>query len=209
MKDAILKSLHNRYSVKTFDSSHKIKDEDWNLIEQALLLTPSSFGLEPWKFLVITNQELKAKLRTCSWGQTQIEDCSHLVVFCAKKQIDAKYIEHAIQNIAKVREVPLSSLDGYKKMIIEYANNLQNHLSYTSNQAFIALGNVLTVSAMLNIDSCAIGGFEPEKYNEILNISSEYTSCVVCAFGYRSEDDKYSKIKKVRQSEEDIIIKYT
>ena len=91
MKDAILKSLQNRYSVKTFDSSRKIKDEDWNLIEQALLLTPSSFGLEPWKFLVITNQELKAKLRPCSWGQTQIEDCSHLVVFCAKKQIDAKY----------------------------------------------------------------------------------------------------------------------
>lgn len=208
MKDMIIKNLKDRYSVKIFNKELKIKDEDWEVMEEALLLTPSSFGLEPWKFLVITNQELKEKLKPASWGQSQISDCSHLVVFCSRKHLDEGYINASIQRIADVRGVEISSLNLYKERITEYAKHLQNHLEYTTNQTFIALGNILTVASILNIQACPIGGFEPQKYNEILNIDKNYTASVVCAFGYKSNEDKYAITKKVRKKKEDIITKY-
>jgi nitroreductase len=207
MKEELIKSLNARYSVKLFDKTKKIPTEIWNSMEEALLLTPSSFGMEPWKFYIITNDDVKSKLRPFSWNQSQIEDCSHLVVFACRKQIDASYINSVISRIAAVRNVPLSSLDGYKNMMLESMSKNKDHEKYSSNQTFIALGNILTVASLLNVDACPIGGFEPEKYNEILQIPSDYTSCVVCAFGYKSSEDKYAQVKKVRMTKDDIIIK--
>jgi nitroreductase len=207
MKEEIIKSLNARYSTKLFDKTKKISKETWEVMEEALLLTPSSFGMEPWKFYVITNDEVKSKLRPFSWNQSQIEDCSHLVVFASRKQIDNTYINSVVERIAEVRGVPLSSLEGYAKMMIESMAKNPNHLGYSSNQTFIALGNILTVASLLKIDACPIGGFEPEKYDEILQIPADYTSVVVCPFGYKSSEDKYASLKKVRRRKEEMIIR--
>jgi nitroreductase len=207
MKEEIIKSLNARYSTKLFDKTKKISKETWEVMEEALLLTPSSFGMEPWKFYVITNDEVKSKLRPFSWNQSQIEDCSHLVVFASKKQIDSTYINSVVERIAEVRGVPLSSLEGYAKMMTESMAKNPNHLGYSSNQTFIALGNILTVASLLKIDACPIGGFEPEKYNEILQIPADYTSVVVCPFGYKSSEDKYASLKKVRRRKEEMIVR--
>lgn len=208
MQAKIIESLNKRYSVKIFDSNKKISSENWNVIEEALSLTPSSFGLEPWQFLVITNPNLKQKLKSVSWNQSQIEDCSHLVVFCSKKNIDNAYITECLQNIANVRDIDVSNLSEYENVINNSIKTNPHHLMYTSNQTFIALGSILTVAAMLDIDACPIGGFHSSEYDKILNISPSYTSSVICAFGYRDKTDKYAKLKKVRKDKQDTIIKY-
>lgn len=208
MKGEIIDNLNLRYAVKIFDKTLTISEKDWSIIEDALILTPSSFGLEPWKFLVITNKELKKELKNFSFNQTQIEDCSHLLVLCAKKYIDNEYIKKCMQNIAKVRNVDISTLNKYKEVISSSIMQKEDHLNYTTNQTFIALGNILTVAAMLKIDSCPIGGFISEEYDRILKIPDGFTSSVVCTFGYRNKDDKYAKLAKVRQSKKELIIKY-
>jgi nitroreductase len=208
MKGEIINSLNLRYSVKIFDKNLTISEKDWSIIEDALILTPSSFGLEPWKFLVITNKELKKELKAYSFNQAQIEDCSHLLVLCAKKYIDNEYIKKCMQNIAKVRNVDISTLNQYKDVISSYMMQEKDHLNYATNQTFIALGNILTVAAMLKIDACPIGGFISREYDKILKIPDGFTSSVVCAFGYRSEEDKYARLAKVRQSKKELIIKY-
>jgi nitroreductase len=197
MKNEIIKSLKERYSVKVFDKAKKIPSDIWNAVEEALVLTPSSFGLEPWKFYIITNQEMKTALYPHSLGQSQIEDCSHLVVFCSKKNVDEAFIKNSIENMAKVRNLPVSSFDGYKALVSQTMKKIPNHLEYTSNQTFIALGSILTIASLLKIDACPIGGFIHEKYNEVLQIPAEYTSSVVCAFGYKvNENDKKQKARK-------------
>ncbi len=205
----IIDGLQTRYSVKQFDTAKKISDEDWSVIEDALVLTPSSFGLEPWKFVVIKDENLKSQLKVASWNQPQITDCSHLVVFCAKNVIDTQYIDLVINNMANVRGLHASDLAGYKERLLGYfANKDLNHIEYTTNQTFIALGSILTIASLLKIDACPIGGFEPNEYSKILVdvIPAGYTPSVVCPFGYRMPEDKYANIKKARQPKQSIII---
>jgi nitroreductase len=205
----IIDALQSRYSVKQFDATKKISEEDWSVIEDALVLTPSSFGLEPWKFIVIKDATLKEQLKAASWHQPQITDCSHLVVFCAKNTIDAEYIGVVIDNMATVRRVSADDMKGYKDRLLGYfANESLNQPHYTANQTFIALGSILTVASLLKIDACPIGGFEPNEYSRILGdvIPAGYTPSVVCPFGYRMEGDKYASIKKARQPKQNLII---
>lgn len=114
----ISSALNWRYAVKKFDPHKKIANKTWQILQEALILTPSSYGLQPWKFYIITDAELKQKLTTCSWGQKQVADCSHLVVFCIKQSIDENYIQHFIDSTAAARNVVPSSLDGYKKVMM-------------------------------------------------------------------------------------------
>ena len=199
MKSELKQAIHWRYATKIFDKDKKISPEDWGMIEEALIYSPSSFGLQPWKFLIITNHEVRKKLTPHSWNQSQVEDCSHFVVFCAKKEITNNNVENYIERMAKVREMPASSFEEYK-MKINHSMELKgkDKLPYTSRQVYIALGNAMNVASLLKIDTCAMEGFFPEEYNSILNIDKEYTAVVACAFGFRSEADKYAKLKKVR-----------
>jgi nitroreductase len=205
----LIKQLEWRYAVKKFDSQKKISKDDWAAIEKSLVLTPSSYGLQPWKFIVVQNPEIRKKLTPLSWNQTQVEDCSHFVVFANLGKLDQKYIEDFIALSAKTRGISEDKLEGYKKMMV--ANLLHGersqHLSeWASRQCYIALGNLMTTVAVMGIDACPMEGIEPQKYDEVLGLKGTgYQTCVACAVGYRSAEDFYSKLAKVRFSAEVVV----
>lgn len=205
----LLESLNWRYAVKKFDATKKISTEDWKALEEALVLTPSSYGLQPWKFLVIQDQEMKKKLTPLSWNQTQVADCSHFVVFASKVKLDEAYISEFINETAAQRGMVASVLDGYKKMMM--GDLLQGPRSkiiheWATRQVYIALGNLMTCAALLGIDTCPMEGIDPAKYDEVLGLKgTDYLTAVACAVGYRSSEDKYSKAKKIRFTHDKII----
>lgn len=198
----LVQSLKWRYAVKRFDPSKKIAAETWKALEDALILTPSSYGLQPWKFLVITNQALREKLVPHSWNQKQVADCSHLVAILTKTKIDTADIDAWIARLAEVRGGTPEQLAGYRQIMLSdliEGPRAQYAADWAARQAYIALGNLMTSAALLSIDTCPMEGFVPAKYDEILGIQhSEWTTTVLCPCGYRSSDDKNSKMIKVR-----------
>lgn len=189
MEKTFQEAMDFRHACKVFDDKKKISDEDLTYILEAGRKSPSSFGMEGWKFLVITNEALKAKLRPACWDQVQVTSCSHLVIVLA-----------AIENVKPEsgvpakrfgrREMPQEKQDFYLKL---YADHLKetlssdsNILDWTARQTYIALGNMMTAAAIKGIDSCPIEGFELEKVEEILELDkSKFRLAVVCPFGYR------------------------
>ena len=205
----LLDALRWRYATKAFDPSRRIPSDTWQTLESALVLTASSYGLQPWKFLVITDPELRAQLRPHSWNQPQITDCSHLVVLLKKREILAADADRLIQATATARGIDTSVLEAYRQMIqVDLIDGPRSQAigQWSANQVYIALGNLLTSAALLEVDTCAIEGFSPAEYDRILKLEdSEYQSCVVCACGYRSAEDKYASLAKVRYSASDLI----
>jgi nitroreductase len=206
-------ALNWRYATKKFDANKKIPNSDWQKIEDAFLLAPSSYGLQPWKFLVVTNSEVRDRLKVASWNQGQVTDCSHYVVLLGRRNIDEKYIDRYIGRIAEVRQVDVSALQGYRDlMVAKVAGKTSAHIpefgvqAWSAMQTYIALGFAMTVAAMLEIDTCAIEGIgDLKEYEKVLNVPSEYEVLCGCAFGYRAEDDAYAGAKKVRFEKSDII----
>ena len=207
--ESLLEALQWRYATKQFDPDRSIPAPLWSTLEQALVLTPSSYGLQPWKFLVVQDQALRQELRPHSWNQSQITDCSHLVVLLSQRTIADADADRLIQATAEARGLEASSLDGYRKMIqIDLINGPRSQIieRWSSNQVYIALGNLMTAAALLAIDTCAIEGFSPPDYDRILNLeASDYRTCVVCALGYRSPEDKYASLAKVRYPATELI----
>jgi nitroreductase len=205
----LLDALQWRYATKVFDANRRIDEQTWSCLEQSLVLTASSYGLQPWKFLVITDPELRAQLRPHSWNQSQITDCSHLVVLLKKRVITAADADRLITATAETRGIEASSLDGYRQMIqVDLIDGPRSQIigQWAANQVYIALGNLLTSAALLEVDTCAIEGFNPAEYDRILNLDgNDYQSCVVCACGYRSAEDKYGSLTKVRYSAAELI----
>lgn len=198
-----------RYAVKKFDASRKIDNSTWDALEQTLVLTPSSFGLQPWKFLVITSQAVKEQLKPASWNQSQVTDCSHHVVFCAKANVTEADVDLFIERMAEVRGSEVQSLKGYRDVIAGFATKAAKEgwlKQWTAKQVYIALGNLMTSAAALGVDTCPMEGFEPAKYDEILGLPAEGLNAVVgCCVGYRSADDRYATAKKVRFPIEELI----
>ena len=207
--ELLLDALRWRYATKAFDGSRQIDAATWATLEQSLVLTASSYGLQPWKFLVITDAAIRAELRPHSWNQSQITDCSHLVVLLKKRVITAADADRLIQATAAARGIETSLLDGYRQMIqVDLIDGPRSEVigQWASNQVYIALGNLLTSAALLGVDTCPIEGFIPAEYDLILGLQNDdYQSCVVCACGYRSADDKYASLAKVRYSANDLI----
>jgi nitroreductase len=205
----VIEALQWRYATKVFDPGRQIDAATWSTLEQALVLTASSYGLQPWRFLVITDAAIRSELRPHSWNQSQITDCSHLVVMLKKRVITTADADRLIEATATTRGIEASLLDGYRQMIqvdLIDGPRSQNIGQWSANQVYIALGNLLTSAALLGVDTCAIEGFSPPDYDRILGLeSSDYQSCVVCACGYRSSDDKYASLSKVRYSAADLI----
>jgi len=206
--EVVLRQLQWRYATKKFDPARKIAAEDWRSLEQALVHAPSSFGLQPWKFFVVSDPDLKAKLKTASWNQAQITDASHLVVFAIKKNLGAADVDRYLARIAEVRGVPLESLDGFKKMLLSSLSRpVEQVNAWAQRQLYIALGFFLSAAAMLGIDACPMEGFQPEQYDEILGLSEMgYGATVLATAGYRAADDPYVKLAKVRYKPEDVVI---
>ncbi len=206
----IIKDLNWRYATKSFDTSKKVSQEDMEEIIESFRLTPSSFWLEPWKLIVIENPELKEKLREHSFGQAQITESSHLLVFARVKTLDDNYVDKFFDNQVKITWASREDLSGYENMIKWYLGNLDetSKMIWAKEQVNIALGNVMHTLARKKIDSCAIGGFNPSMYDEILGLGEkDLASVVVLPIGYRSADDKYAEKPKVRFSEEEVVIK--
>ena len=196
----LVDSYNWRYAVKKFDSTKRIDSETWTAIEKSLVLTPSSFGLQPWKFIVISSPENKAKLPAISWNQTQPGDCSHMVVFAARKALDEAYLDAFLASTAKMRNVPVESLAGYRKVILGFLQGTAGrHLAWSCNQTYIALGQLLASAAMLGVDACPMEGIVAAEYDKLLGLDgSDYTTVVGCALGFRHTDDHYAAQPKVR-----------
>lgn len=209
MMNKIIEDLNWRYACKEFDSNKKISDEDLDTILESLRLTPSSFGLQPWKFVIVENTELRTQLVDASWNQKQVSEASHLIVLCAPTLLDEDFVTDYIADTAKTRGQSIDELEGFKKMLMMIPNkDAAGQMTWSKNQIYIALGNLMTTCASLRIDTCPMEGFQPAKYNEILGLDKlDLTAVLVCPIGYRSESDKYASLKKVRYSKEDLVIK--
>ena len=197
----LLQSLQWRYATKAFEPTKKIPAETWQALEQSMVLTPSSFGLQPWKFITVTHQDTLDALLPHSWNQTQVTECSHLVVLCAKEKVSEQDIDHWLTRIADVRQAPKDSLKGYADMMLGYLGNMDDQaaLTWAKNQVYIVLGQLMTSASVLRVDACPMEGITPAEYNRILGLEgSGYQTTVACAMGYRSDDDKYATSPKVR-----------
>ena len=207
-KEYFMQQLSWRYAVKKFDAGKKISTSDWEFLEEVLRLSPSSFGLQPWKFLIVQNPEMRKKLTTATWGQKQVEDCSHFVVLTTLKKIDVSFIDKYLKSIADTRGVPIGSLEAFKKNIVNTwvtGPRQSDVLSWTQRQVYIAMGNLMNAAAMLKIDTTPMEGLEPAKYDEILNLNStDFSTVAAVACGYRSGDDELARAKKVRFSKSEV-----
>ncbi|PZV18497.1 MAG: NAD(P)H-dependent oxidoreductase [Leptolyngbya sp.] len=205
----LLERLNWRYATKKFDATKTIPTDVWAALEESLVLTPSSYGLQPWKFLVVTNSDLKARLQPLSWNQAQVGDCSHFVVFTIKKNLTPEHVDHFVARTAEVRHAEPDSLAGYRKVMVSDVVYGQRSLTvneWATRQTYIALGNFMTCAALLGVDTCPMEGIEPANYDTVLELPEKgYATVVACAAGYRSEDDKYATLAKVRFAKSEVI----
>ena len=207
--DQILQQLEWRYATKKFDPTRKIADDVWQALEQSLVLTPSSFGLQPWKFFVVRNPDLRQQLLPHAWDQTQVVEASHLVVLAIKTDINASDVPPYIDRVAEVRQMQKDKLEGLANMIKSYLKEPPYPLqpdSWSAKQVYIVLGFFLYSAAMLGVDTCPMEGFIPAKFDEVLGLRDQgYAATVLCAAGYRAADDKYADLAKVRYETEDVV----
>jgi nitroreductase len=207
---ALLSAQQWRYATKQFDASKKIPADTWSVLEQALVLSPSSFGLQPWRFVIVNDPATRTKLREHSWGQAQVTDASHLVVFAARYTLNADDITRFIQRTASVRGQPVETLKGYQDMM---SGSLLSRppaalQAWAERQVYLAFGNLMTSAAVLGIDACPLEGLDPAKYDEVLGLGAlGFHTVAACAVGYRAAGDKYATAPKVRFPAEEVIIR--
>lgn len=198
----IIDSLNWRYATKKFDSTRKLSKSQINLLKKAFNLTASSYGLQPVKLIVISNQKIKNSLLESSMNQQQVIQCSHLLIICIESNINKSYIESYFKRVIDIRKTDPLVLESFKESIINEFNDMSNTsiINWSINQAYLALGNLMTVCSIEGIDSCPMEGFLPEKYDEILDLKSKnLKSVLVMPVGYRSVNDQFSSFKKVRK----------
>jgi nitroreductase len=207
----LVEALNWRYATKKFDPTKKIPDETWAALEQSLVLSPSSIGLQPWKFFVVADSAVKSQLMTASYRQAQVTDCSHFVALTARRDIDASHVERHIERMVEVTGSAAESLAKFRAMTLrnlDKARAAGTLDTWQEHQIYIALGQFMASAAVLGVDTCPMEGIEPEKYDEILGLAgSNYATVVACAAGYRLLEDKYAGMKKVRFKPEDVIVR--
>lgn len=205
--DSLTTSLRWRIATKKFDPTKKIPADRWAALEEALVLSPSSYGLQPWKFFVVNDPALRDALKEASWKQSQITDADKLVVFAVKKDFGAADVERFVERISEVRRLPKEVLADYKKMMLASASLPPEKVAaWLIRQVYIALGVFLTSAAALGVDACPMEGFDKDKYDEVLGLPAKgYNAVVVATAGYRAADDAYAAQKKVRFAKEEVV----
>jgi nitroreductase len=197
----LLASLEWRYATKAFDT-RKLPDVTWAALEESLRLTPSSYGLQPWKFIVVNDPALRAKLRPVSWNQSQVTDASHLVVFARRTEVTEADVNEFFHQMVTERGADAAKLEPYRQMMLGGVVNGKDaagQKDWAARQLYIALGQLMGAAAAMAIDTCALEGIDPDAYTEILGLKGTgYEAVVACAVGYRSADDKYAGMKKIR-----------
>jgi len=205
----VLDALRWRYATKRFDPSRRIPDDVWSALEETLILSPSSYGLQPWEFLVVTRPELRESLVSASWGQRQVADCSHLLVIAARVSLAEADIDRLMESIEAVQGRSRESTAGYRDMMIRdvvEGPRSRDIAAWAKLQCYIALGNFMTAAALLGIDTCPMEGFLPERYDEALGLTAQgLTAAVLCPAGYRHPEDKYAALPKVRYPAGDLV----
>jgi len=206
--DEILDGLRWRYAVKTYDGSKKISDEQLAVLEEAILLAPSSFGIQPYKVFVITDREVRERLKPAAYNQSAITDASHLFVFAYKKTLTEEDLESFVDRIAEVREQSRESLNELEVSVKGAAQRAVDGgyiETWNSRQAYIGLGFLLETAALLGIDATPMEGFDPQKVDEVLGLD-DHSSVVIAAVGYRDADkDWLAPLPKVRKPKNELI----
>ncbi|MBU2997552.1 NAD(P)H-dependent oxidoreductase [Cellulophaga baltica] len=204
-----LKHLNWRYAVKKFDATKQLSENKLTILKEAFNLTATSYGLQPIKMLVIKDQDLKNKLVKSSYGQQQVADASHILVLCVETVIDEAYINMYFNLVKKLRNTPETITDPFKNSLIKSFSEKDKAsvIKWATNQAYLALGNLLTICAVEEIDACPMEGFIASEYNETLNLKEKGLEAVlVLPVGYRASDDLFATLAKVRKPIEDSII---
>lgn len=205
----IVESLQWRYAVKKFDKNKFLSENQVQTIKEAFNLTASSYGLQPVSLVVIKNKNLQRELVKHSMDQQQVVQASHLLVLCIPKKFSTEVVEKYFKRIKNIRNTEDEILNPFKEYLLSDLNKRtpEQIYNWTKNQAYIALGNLLAVCAIEKIDSCPMEGFIPEKYDEILGLTSKnLQSVLVLPIGYRADDDYMKDLKKVRKSVSESII---
>ncbi|MEN9355262.1 MAG: hypothetical protein RL318_2587 [Fibrobacterota bacterium] len=203
----LVSALQWRYATKVFDKDKAIDGATREALLEALRLTPTCYGLQPYRFLVIEDPALRAQLRAISWNQAQVTDASLFVVFLASDSFATADIDHLVEATAAVRGVPVETLAGYRGMMIKHLiDGIDDQARYVwaIKQTYIALGNLMTAAAAMGVDACPIEGLDAGKYDEILGVKG-YKTQMVLALGYREASDKYAALPKVRFCREEIL----
>ncbi|MFO1476303.1 MAG: NAD(P)H-dependent oxidoreductase [Verrucomicrobiota bacterium] len=202
-------ALNWRYATKAFDPQRKIPADVWQTLVQALVLTPTSYGLQPYRFLVVSDPAKRQALLPHSWNQRQVVDASQYVVFAARTGVSESDVDRLIAKTSEVRQIPAAALSGYRDMMLGDLvkgprSAIANH--WAARQAYIALGNLLTSAALLGVDATPMEGFNPAEYDRILELNGTgYAAVVACALGYRSAEDKYAALPKVRYETSELV----
>ena len=204
---SIIESLKWRYATKKFDATKKISKKNLETLLEGVQLSASSYGLQPYQIFVIEDSEIREKLKSAAWNQTQLTDASQVVVFANHKSLDEAYVDNYIKNIAETRDMKVEDLQGMADMIknstLQMPAEMQNE--WAQKQCYLALGFLLNTAAELKIDVCPMEGFSAEEFDTILGLQEKglHTAVIACV-GYRSEEDKYQHAAKVRKSTEDL-----
>jgi nitroreductase len=201
--------LHWRYATKKFDPFKRISQQDVSEILEALRFAPSSYGLQPWQFLIIQNEALRKELQPYAWDQSQVTDASHLIVLCVWKTLDENYVKNFLKRIARVREMSMESLSTYGQMMSGFIQRQtpESLSDWMRRQVYLALGMFLAECARKKIDACPMEGFDAKKFDEILGLEKRgLQSVVLCAIGYRAQDDHYAGLKKVRFEKSEVFV---
>ena len=206
----VIQSLQWRYAVKKFDSEKILSDEKLAVLTEAFNLTATSYGLQPLRLVVVSDKELQKKLTKAAMNQTQVSQASHILVLCVEQEVRAPYVEKYFDNVKQTRNTPDTILKPFKEMLKDKFDKQSQAKTqeWAINQAYLALGNLLTVCALEEIDACPMEGFEPSQFEEILGLNEMgLNAALVLPVGYRAEDDMFADFKKVRRSTADTIIK--
>jgi nitroreductase len=204
-----IENLQWRYAVKKFDQHKSLTEAQINILKEAFNLTATSYGLQPVKLVIVKNKEIQQSLVPHSWNQQQVADASHLLVLCVQNELTPEDIESYFNLVKSTRNTPDEILNPFKDFLKDAigAKSKDEITSWAKNQAYIALGNLMTVAANEKIDSCPMEGFTPEKYDEILNLKTHnLTSILVLPVGFRAEDDYMKDLKKVRRKISEVVI---
>jgi nitroreductase len=196
-----------RYATKKFNSEKKISESDFEILKDAIQLSSSSYGLQPYKVLVIEDEEIRKQLQPASWGQSQIVDASHLLVFANITNVDEEYIVNYAQNVATTRNIPFENIKGYADFMIGKITTLtpEQQAIWTAKQTYLALGNLLNAAAELKIDVTPMEGFDPVQYNEILGLTEKgLHATLVATVGYRHHEDDTQHYIKVRKPKSEL-----
>lgn len=205
----LLSRMKWRYSPKSFDQEKQIPADTWASLAESLVLTSSSYGLQPWKFLVVRTPELRERLRAASWNQRQVTECSHYVVFAHRICVDEAYVDRYLEAMVKARGVKMESLARLRQSILgDVVHGARSKIvpEWAMRQVYIALGNFMTAAAVVGVDTCPMEGFDPARYDEILGLqATPYRSTVACAAGYRNPADPLGSLAKVRFEASELI----